>query len=208
MAHMQTKFDPTLVRRLALLLEKAIEVYNIHTLAQILQMVAQIARAGYSIIAQSILDHLRRLINVKLRGPCPQLRFLEQMAKLRPTQLCDALIALYTLDIDVHVELKPNDAKFHLDLKCGYFWICGRLGLHVESSSMHKLLDQFLQLFEPLQRGSSTLLHHILLYDREALEIPAVQDTLDYLSPAHLKYDTSRGLILREKRLDCTKRGS
>lgn len=82
---LRTKFDLTLVRRLALLLERAVEVCSLLSLSTILEMVTFIARAGYDTMAQSVLNQLQHLINVKLRDPCPQFRFVQQMAKLRPT---------------------------------------------------------------------------------------------------------------------------
>ncbi|KAK5079460.1 hypothetical protein LTR70_007572 [Exophiala xenobiotica] len=110
----ETNVDLTLVRRLALLLERAVEVYDIQGLCNILEMMTIVAKAGYDTVAQSILDHLQRLIDVKLRDPRPQFWFFQQMARLRPTQLFDALIALLDLTVNIHVELKPNDAKFYI----------------------------------------------------------------------------------------------
>jgi len=198
----RTGVDPTLVRRLALLLERAVEVYDIQSLWDTLYMMTSIARAGYDTMAQSILDHLQRLIDVKLRDPRPQFRFFQQMARLRPTQLFDALIALTDLTVDIHVELKPGDAKFHTRSKVTSLLMRCPLGLLVEPFSANKLLSQCLQLFGPLGASCLQVLPYLLYYYPEALEMPAVRETLAYLAPEHLVYESpSSGLIFQDKRL-------
>lgn len=112
------------------------------------------------------------------------------------------MVALQGLLVDIHVELKLRDAEFHIGSKYDNVWVHHRLGLPVESSSIHKLRNQYLPLLGPLHRHCLSLLSYVLAYCSEALEMSAVQETLVYLSPEDLKYENlSCGLIFRDNRL-------
>ena len=194
--------DVTLIRRLALLLESAVEDYSTVTFLRIVKMVACIVRAGYDEIAQSILNQLHSLINLKLKTPCPQFRFLAHLTRLQPRQLLDAYLGLLRVDTNMHVEMRPGAARFYISSQLDEAIMRIYFGLNIEISSLQKLLREQVELFGLLHEISLDFLAWTLHADPEAQHEPLIRSYIDYLSPEHLlcKHDPG-GLVCREKDL-------
>lgn len=193
---LRTHLDIGLIRRLGLLLEEVVRSHNLGTLRDVLHMLTRIVQAGHERLAQSCLDQLRSLIKIKLSAFSAQFRFLQQMARLHPAQTTYACLALCDLYVNIHVELRPYDAKFQLRSK--FILQQLRFDLQGQPFSPYEFLDQHMRHFGPLHLATLALLSQILGSDEEALINQTVEELLFYLiiKFEHLKCECPRrGLV-------------